>query len=145
MTIQEQMIVEAKKLLDVRYKDKGRDEHGLDCAGLLILVAHRLGLSDYDSLDYTRRPIEAEMRREMKKIPQIKILENKWDWQNGDLGVFADEGNAVHLGFLEVDQGRWYLIHAWARAHKVVRSETSREVLEHDKKLRLRRVYRYTG
>lgn len=145
-TIPEQMIAEAKKLVGVRYKDKGRDEYGCDCAGLIIMVAHRLGISDYDTLDYSRRPNEAEMRREMKRIPQIELLPNKWDWQTGDLGVFSDGGNAIHLGFLEVDeQGRWYVIHSWARAHKVVRSETSRTDLETNLNLRLRRVYRYKG
>lgn len=144
--IQDDMITEAKKLVGVPFKDKGRDEFGLDCAGLLILVAHRLGLSDYDTLDYPHRPNEAKMRSEMKRIAQIEPIPNKWSFKNGDLGVFSDEGFAVHLGFLEIDdKGKWFIIHAWARARKVVRTKTTRDSMQNYMHLKLRRVYRYTG
>lgn len=144
MTIQQAMIDEAKKLLDTPYKDKGRDEGGIDCAGLLIVVAHRLGISDYDSLNYARRPDPVELKREMNRISSLELLRNKWEWQNGDIGVFRTATHPVHLGLLEVENGRWYVIHSWAPARKVVRTEVTREDLN-DPRMRLTRVYRYKG
>lgn len=147
MTVQADMIREAKALEGIKYKDKGRDViGGLDCAGVLVTVAHRLGLSDYDSLDYSRRPNAVELKRELDRIAQLEMIPNKWDWQSGDIGLFSTDSHPVHLGFLERDEmGREFVIHAWAPARKVVRSEVTRDDLQNNPKLKLRRVYRYKG
>lgn len=147
MTVRDDMIREAKTLLEVKYKDKGRDViSGLDCAGVLIAVAHRLELSDYDSLNYSRRPNAIELKRELDRIAKLEMLPNKWEWQTGDIGLFSTDSHPVHLGFLERDEmGREYVIHAWAPARKVVRSEVTRDDLQNNPKLKLRRVYRYKG
>lgn len=147
MTVQDDMVEEAKRLVGIKYKDKGRDTiAGVDCAGLLVMVAHNLGLSDYDSLDYSRRPNAIELKRELNRIANLEMIPNKWDWQSGDVGLFSTDSHPVHLGLMERDeQGREFVIHAWAPARRVVRSEVSREDLEGNDKMKLRRVYRYKG
>lgn len=146
MTVQQDMLAEAKKLIGTPYKDKGRDEGGIDCAGLLVLVARRLELPHYDSLDYARRPSPIELKRVLDNMPQLERLADKWAWETGDIGNFSTDSHPVHLGILERDEAdRWFIIHSWAPARKVVRSETSKEDLVNYTKLKLRRVYRYKG
>lgn len=50
MTIREQLVTEAKKLIGVPYLHYGRSDKGLDCFGFLWLVYHKCGI-DFASFD----------------------------------------------------------------------------------------------
>lgn len=52
----EQLIIEAKKLINVPFCHFGRSTLGVDCSGLLWLVHHRCGL-ELKRMDYTYHPL----------------------------------------------------------------------------------------
>jgi len=138
----DRIVEEAKKCIGIKYKDKGRDEFGLDCAGLLSFVANKVGIPHYDTLDYPRRPNSVHLIQGLSKTPQLSLLRMKWDFQNGDMGLFSTPSHPVHLGVLEKNDKGSFLIHAWAPARKVVRFQVTKDTLMLPA-LRLRRVYRF--
>lgn len=52
----EQLIATARSYTGVRWHHQGRSRAGLDCAGLVICVAHDLGLSEFDVTGYGTMP-----------------------------------------------------------------------------------------
>lgn len=97
---------------------QGRTRKGIDCAGLIVRVAHELGLSDYDSRDYQRRTSGHEFLRHfrdnMKQKP-ISLIEP------GDVILFRDKMYPCHSAFVADDKkGSLTIIHAFAGAKKVV-------------------------
>ncbi len=119
MTTRAQIVEAAKAWLDTPYRHAGRDEFGMDCAGLIIKTAHNCAMTDYDSTNYGKRPVPAEFLREMKnhlvRLP-------KGEAQNGSILVLREPSSPCHTAILEVDKrGQRYIIHAWAAARKVIR------------------------
>ncbi len=55
-----------RSYLGVRWLHQGRTRQGLDCAGLVIRVAHDLGLTGFDTCDYARIPSGGQMRATMQ-------------------------------------------------------------------------------
>lgn len=49
------IVAEARTWLGVPWRHQGRSRAGVDCAGLVVLVARALELADYDSTAYGRR------------------------------------------------------------------------------------------
>ena len=52
----DQVVAEARTYLGVRWHHQGRTRVGIDCAGVLVNVAHTLKLSSFDTTDYGRYP-----------------------------------------------------------------------------------------
>lgn len=65
----------ARQWLDVPFKHRGRDRRGLDCAGLIIVVAKELGLAERvgfkDELIYARQPTTGYMQDQARKYLQL--------------------------------------------------------------------------
>jgi cell wall-associated NlpC family hydrolase len=110
----------AKGLVGVRYRKQGRTQAGLDCAGLIIVIAHMLGLTDKDTTAYSDRPNVKEFTRFMletgcKQLPYSQLA-------HGDILRINTGGFPVHLGVYEIDeQGREWYIHAFLPHKKVSR------------------------
>ena len=49
------IVAEARTWLGVPWRHQGRSRAGVDCAGLVVLVARALELADHDSTAYGRR------------------------------------------------------------------------------------------
>ena len=68
-----EVLAEARSWLGVPYLHQGRSRLGVDCVGLLIMVARGIGISDYDVSGYPRVPssdfLRAECERLMRRIP----------------------------------------------------------------------------
>lgn len=60
------VVTAARSYIGVRWHHQGRSRAGLDCAGLVVCVAHDLGLSDFDTRDYGRLPAGDAMRKVMR-------------------------------------------------------------------------------
>lgn len=88
---------------------------GVDCAGLVIGVAHELGLSDFDVTGYAHQPDEAMFRRvldaQMDRVAREDLLP-------GDVLTFAYE-REQHLAILTTAAPA-AIVHAWAKARRVV-------------------------
>lgn len=108
----EDVVVAARKYLDVRWKHQGRNPaSGLDCLGLIVQVAKDLGVKPQDATDYTRTPdarrLMAELESQLLRVSQYQI---------GDILLMRMGTNPQHLCIV-TDKG---IIHAHANVRRVV-------------------------
>ncbi len=110
----------AKEFIDVPFRHQGRNEMGLDCAGLIIVVARLNGITSFDTASYSRRPNATEFTQGLidagcKQLPYGEQV-------HGDILRFNTGGQPVHMGIYEVDEaGREWCIHAFLPHKKVTR------------------------
>lgn len=117
--LSDQIVAEARTWEGVKFRHCGRNRFGVDCIGLIIKVAHELGLSTYDTKAYARAPdfkfLMREFKRELKKV-------SLGDAGHGDVLIMQQFKYPIHCGILEIDgAGRRWLIHAYEPYGKVVR------------------------
>lgn len=99
MTIRDDIVAAARARRGVRFQHRGRNEHGIDCAGLLIVVARELGLvaPDFDVPEYDQRPDGTLLEwcaRYMGPRLSSKTM------QPGDAVVIITDTDPQHLGIL---------------------------------------------
>ena len=67
------IVREARALIDVPFRHQGRTREGIDCAGVVIYIARKLGVSAFDVSGYRARPDGRTMKehcdREMLRVP----------------------------------------------------------------------------
>jgi cell wall-associated NlpC family hydrolase len=111
MTTRQQIVDEARAYIGCRWHHQGRSRAGVDCVGLVIRVAHGLGLSAFDIADYSRQPDPTMMRsllaQHMEPVGQPQI---------GDVLLMKFEREPQHVAIV-TNQG---IIHAYAQARRVV-------------------------
>jgi len=117
----------ANEFVGVPYRHQGRNSAGMDCAGVVILTAHRLVLTEKDTTTYSRRPNAAEFTAFMLETGCRQLPYGAQE--HGDILRFNTEGWPVHLGILEIDdRGMEWYIHAFALHKKVTRDPLTAEV-----------------
>lgn len=111
MTTRAEIVAQARKYLNVRWHHQARSTAGMDCIGLVICVAHDLGLSDFDITDYGRTPDPRMM---------LALLRENMDAvttpQEGDILLMRFEAEPQHVAIV-TDIG---IIHAYAQMRRVV-------------------------
>jgi len=127
MTQHKHILTEARKLLGVRFQHQGRDAaHGVDCLGLLLVVAAQCGVQfgevsplALDVPDYRLKPDADALRTRLETL--LHPVENV-AMQYGDILLLAIDGAAQHLALLSdyPVAGEFGMIHAYAPARKVV-------------------------
>lgn len=129
------IVAQAKGYIGLPWRHQGRDRKlGLDCAGVPIVVAQDLGISDFDTFRYSKRPNAKEFRRAMLEAGCRPVAKA----ESGDLLRMADRHWPVHVGIYERDErDREWVIHAYAPARQVVRERLTRDVW-----LRVREIMR---
>ncbi len=128
-TVKTKIVLAARKYVDVPFVHQGRSEYGVDCLGLLMLVAQQLDLqgndgellANYDNLNYSKNPNVKDLRLMLEKY-----LTPKDNAEIGDIGLFEIDSNAQHLAIIS-DYGEKYLnnnslgiIHAYQNVGRVV-------------------------
>lgn len=109
---------------------------GVDCVGVVIGVAKKLSLSDYDIRAYHMLPDAESMRRElMANLDPVPFA----DMQVGDVLWFRVETDPQHLGIL-VEPG--IMVHA--SNHPIVR-KVIRQRIEGYWRSRLTGVFKFRG
>ena len=92
----------------------------IDCAGLIIAIAHMLDLTDKDTHSYSRRPNVIEFTNFMLEAGCTQLRND--GLEHGDIIRFNTQGWPVHLGVYEVDdKGQEWYIHAFL-PHKKARA-----------------------
>ena len=118
-TITRQAVVDiARGWLDVPWRHQGRNEHGVDCIGLIVMVCRALGLSEYDSQAYGRDPDAGKFLHHFVHGGATRI--DPKIAADGDLIVFHQRGFPCHAGIRSTKDGVAYVIHAHAGHRKVV-------------------------
>ncbi len=109
---------------------------GVDCAGLVIGVAHQIGVTDYDIDGYPRVPDGAMMER---VLGEQLIHVNMDNMQAGDVLLFGFMKYAQHLAII-TQMNPVYIIHAYQPNGKVTHHR-----LDTVWRRRIRGVYRLPG
>lgn len=118
MTSREQIITTARDWIGVRWQHQGRSRiEGVDCVGLLVVVAQSLGLPVTDVRNYRRR----QTGRELLKILDDQLKKTPLEgWKIGDIGVFKESSFPIHVGVLNAGDEGLSVIHAHARRRQVI-------------------------
>jgi cell wall-associated NlpC family hydrolase len=133
MTTRQQIIDEARTWLNVRWVHQGRSRAGIDCIGIVIKVAHALGIFAFDTFDYSRQPDPNRLRELLgEHMEKIAIDEARI----GDILLMRFEREPQHVAIVS-DIG---MIHAYAQARRVVEHR-----LDSLWKSRVVGAYRYKG
>lgn len=112
------IIAAANELVGVRYRHQGRTLHGIDCVGVPIYIAAKLGIKEWDTTAYGPRPNVREFDRLIMDTG-AKLLPFA-EMSSGDMLRMNYQGWPVHIGIYEVDsKGQEWIIHAYA-SHKMV-------------------------
>lgn len=111
MISRDQFVAAARSWKGVPWVHQGRNRHGVDCIGLLLVTCWQLGLSDYDVRGYGRTPDGDFMRRECERL----MLPSSGD-EAGDVLVMRFSREPQHV-LIRTERG---VIHAWAVPGRVV-------------------------
>jgi len=96
MTCGLDVVAAARGFIGVPFRHQGRRrDTGVDCAGLVILVAHELKLSEFDYRTYGRLPVADRMRQFLNA--HMDCVAN---WQAGDVLLMTLEREPQHLAVL---------------------------------------------
>jgi cell wall-associated NlpC family hydrolase len=118
----DRVAAEARKWIGTPWLHQGRNEHGIDCVGLVVVVARALGVSDYDFGNYSRNPDGWRLLPHFAAGGATRI--DPKDARKGDMLVFRYYRYPCHVGILVEDTPEPRVVHASA-----VRGTTMEEPL----------------
>jgi cell wall-associated NlpC family hydrolase len=105
----DEVIAEARSWLKVPWKHQGRSRKGVDCVGLVVMVAQSFGLPVDDRTDYGRDPSDLQMIAILRK--QIVFVPPSAN-RVGTVGIFRQVRVPCHIGILAMRNGYFSVIHA---------------------------------
>jgi hypothetical protein len=112
----EDVVAEARKWVDTRWVHQGRSVHGVDCAGLVMMVGQALNLPCEDMLGYRRSPDGVLFRQHIMKQTTFEAQPRP-----GSIGLFREAKFPTHTGIFGLDEnGKLTLIHAYMPYGKVM-------------------------
>ena len=125
--MQDVIVEQARGLLGVKFHHQGRSRAtGVDCLGLLVLVAQALQLT------FEGAPLHARDRTDYGHNPDVGYLRSALEryltkvdadaMQPGDVGLFLVDKRPQHLAIISDYPvgGEYGMIHAYAPLRKVV-------------------------
>jgi hypothetical protein len=105
------IVREARSWINTPWRHEGRDRHGIDCAGLLVMLARAFNLSHDDIRGYARQPTGTgfleHLRRHLDPAPLDGDL-------TGLVGIFSQKKFPCHTGIFSYLHGQPHLINARA-------------------------------
>lgn len=124
----DEIVAIANELIGMKYRHQGRGNGSIDCVGVPIYIAKKLGLSDWDTVNYGPRPALRVFNELIIKTGLIRI--SMTELSRGDVVQISWEGTPpVHVGIIEVDaRGQMWLIHAFMIHRKVSRDPVTPEI-----------------
>lgn len=122
-----------REWIDTPFRHQGRAlGRGVDCAGVIVCAARKIGIDARDDLTYDHAPDPIKLRRMLNEQPGLSAVARD-DEQPGDLLLMLYSARATHLA-VQTEPDR--VLHAYADLRKVV--ETT-----FDQSMRDRVVARY--
>lgn len=121
----EEIQEQARTYLGTKWRHQGRNpDRGIDCAGLIALVAKNLGLSEYDSTNYHRNPLSDNFVRHFSSnMTRKRIVDRRM----GDVVLFRDKTFSCHSAFITHKNGTEHIIHAYAKRKKVIEEPLTKD------------------
>lgn len=114
----EDIVRVARSYLGTRFKIRGRTRHGgIDCVGLLWLIAQEIGDNAPDDLGYTEFPDSDQFKAHLRACTAPGSLQNL---RNGSIGVFRQAALPMHCGLITIDRGVAQVVNANLRRRMVV-------------------------
>ena len=124
MPTKDQIVEAARRWIGVPWKHQGRSRLGIDCAGLVVKIAHEFNLTDFDATNYQRNTRGLEFvnyfREHMNEVPLTAI-------QEGDVILFRDSKFPCHSAIVSKQHGEFHIIHAFARRKQVLEEPLNAE------------------
>ncbi len=145
MSIQEQIVQEARKWKGTPYKHQGKTMgHACDCAGILIGISQTL-LDYKDNFDYRygHNPINWTLKKELDNFPGLICKDTNTDMELGDIALMSLEMDKIphHVGVISIYSERSFgLIHCYSSIGRVVEHRMN-EVWQS----RILELYKYKG
>lgn len=93
----DEIVAEARRWVGTPYRDLGRNEHGLDCVGLILVVYGGLGIINYTVPTYSRTP-DGTFLSHFPKAGFTRISPDKR--LPGDVLAFKMMDYACHCGIV---------------------------------------------
>ncbi|MCA1596139.1 MAG: C40 family peptidase [Chloroflexi bacterium] len=108
----QEIVDQARQYLGVPYLHQGRNRAGLDCIGLIVLVARDLGMDVQDRADYSVDPeperLFAGLGQHLEEVPVEQA-------GPGDVVLFRVRTEPQHTGILSAGpDGDPHLIHSYS-------------------------------
>jgi cell wall-associated NlpC family hydrolase len=123
----ERIVALARFYIDTPFYHAGRSHHGLDCIGLLAVVAHELAITDFDDVNYSALGPPADyLTAVLGRYARVLARCGKEDaplaeLEPGDLVQFDIAGVPSHCGVYARDErGGPTVIHAYQAAGRVL-------------------------
>lgn len=111
-----EVVAAARTWLGVPWRHQGRTRLGVDCVGLLVVVARDLAVPHHDPENYGRRPDGTLLGHFRANCgPEIPLVSAR----AGDVVVFADRGHLCHAGILADGPHGRTVIHSVAQYRRV--------------------------
>ena len=112
------VVAEARSWLGVRWLHQGRNRHGIDCVGLVVVVRRALDLDNHDLAGYPREPNGTFLSYFFNaggiRVPIPQALP-------GDLLLFRDAVWPCHVAIVtQRDGDLMHMIHAHTTRRKVL-------------------------
>lgn len=142
MMLSDDILAAARAEIGTPFRHQGRTPgRALDCAGLMIVIANRIGAETIDGTSYARRPSSALLETALDMQPCLTRVALD-AVEPGDILLMKFYGDPQHLAIFAgrsdvyQDDG---IIHAWAQARKVCEHRLTPEW-----RARIVRAYRFT-
>jgi hypothetical protein len=110
-------VAEARRLVHTKFGHHGRSERKLDCAGLAILAARRIGKTPVDLRAYGAHPARNGMLSVLIENLGAPVDDGP---RFGDVLLMAFDGEPHHVGIVGSHDGMPTLIHSNSAFGKVV-------------------------
>lgn len=111
------IVTEARTWIGTRWMHQGRTRSGIDCAGLVLKVAHACDVFTFDTADYSRQATDESMLELCREHLEPAAMAEA---RPGDVAVMRFGSNR-HIGiFGDYQYGGLTLIHAYTAARRVV-------------------------
>lgn len=107
----------ARRWLGTPWRHQGRSIHGIDCAGLLCMVADDIGLRYEDRLGYRRVP---ESTGFVDHLKAQLIVGSRDAIREGSIAVFRQSAYPCHCGIFSIKHDVLHVIHSVVSHRKVV-------------------------
>ena len=113
--IRDNIVRVARSKIGIPWKHQGRNEHGLDCVGLIVSCSKELGITDFDFFRYSPRPQSRKFVEEFYKAGCAPIEPFMLtSFRPGDIVVLAYGKYPMHCGVYATLEGIPRLIHSSA-------------------------------